>query len=80
MESPQATYFDLKGLTAYSSLSVSMLRDCINERGLPCYKLKGKILVKREDFDQWLERYRVNRKRDLDNIVDDIMGAIKGKV
>ena len=48
--------FDLKGLSVYSALAVPTLRDYIKTGSLPCFKVKGKILVKRSEFDRWLER------------------------
>jgi hypothetical protein len=39
-------YFDLQGLSAYSALGVGTLRDHIRCGSLPCFKVKGKILVK----------------------------------
>jgi hypothetical protein len=42
---------------------------------MPHFKLKGKILVKRSEFDGWLESFRVDRNQELNNIVD---GVIKG--
>ncbi len=67
--------FDLKGLSVYSSLSVSTLRQYIKD-GLPAYSLRGKILVRRSEFDRWLEKYRVTRGQDLSNLADDIMAEI----
>ncbi|MBU1023490.1 helix-turn-helix domain-containing protein, partial [bacterium] len=43
-------YFDLKGLEAYSALKVPTLRDYIKSGDLPCFKVKGKILIKRSEF------------------------------
>ena len=70
-------FFDLKGLSAYSCISVGSLRDYL-KTGLPYFKLKGKILVKRSEFDAWLERYRVNKKQDLNTLCDDILESLKG--
>jgi excisionase family DNA binding protein len=70
-------YFDLKGLSAYSALSVGTLRDHIRRGNLPYFKVKGKILVKRSEFDQWIENYRVNKKHDLDRIVNDVLDSLK---
>jgi hypothetical protein len=69
-------YFDLKGLSVYSAVSVGSLRDYV-KTGLPHFKLKGKILIKRSEFDNWLERYRVNKKKDLAGLVDDVMDSLK---
>ncbi|MFC1515629.1 helix-turn-helix domain-containing protein [Thermodesulfobacteriota bacterium] len=71
-------YFDLRGLSAYSSMGVSTLRDYINAGKLPCFKLKGKILIKKSEFDIWLEKYRLNKKQDLNSIVSDVLENLKG--
>lgn len=70
-------YFDLRGLSAYSAISVGSLRDYV-KTGLPHFKLKGKILVKKSEFDSWLERYRVNRTQNLNHLVDSVMSDIAG--
>ena len=70
-------FFDLKGLSAYSCISVGSLRDYL-KTGLPYFKLKGKILIKRSEFDLWIERYRVNRSLDIDNIVNGVMSDLSG--
>jgi len=55
-------FLSLKALAGYSSLSVRTLRHFIDElppeQALPCYRLPGKLLVRRSEFDAWLERYR----------------------
>jgi len=71
-------YFDLKGLSAYSAFGVATLRDYIRADALPCFKVKGKILVKKSEFDAWLERYRINQTQDLNSIVDGIMDSLGG--
>jgi len=68
--------FDLKGLSAYSSLGVGTLRDYLRA-GLPHFKVKGKILVRRSEFDQWLEGFRVDRKVDLDGLVDGVLRGFR---
>jgi len=70
-------YFDLKGLSVYSSLGVGTLRDYLKSGGLSYFKLRGKILIKRSEFDRWLERYRINQKQDLNNIVDEVLSSMK---
>jgi excisionase family DNA binding protein len=71
-------YFDLRGLSVYSALGVGTLRNYLKSGGLPFFKLRGKILIKRSEFDAWLEGYRVNRKQDLNNVVDEILTSLKG--
>lgn len=69
-------YFDLQGLSAYSSLSVSTLRDHIKSDGMPCYLVKGKILVRQSEFDKWIIHYRVNSDVDINKVVDDVIGSL----
>jgi len=73
----QDGYFDLKGLAAYSTLAVPTLRDHIRSGKLPCFKVKGKILIKKSEFDKWIEDYRMDKKRDLNAIVNDVVKSIK---
>ena len=68
--------FDLRGLAAYASLSVSSLRAHIRSNHLPAYQVHGKILVRKSEFDKWLSRFRVNRAQDLNRIADEIIGEI----
>ena len=69
-------FFDLRGLAAYSSLGVGTLRGYL-KCGLPFFKLRGKILVKRSEFDSWLEAYRVNRAKEINDIADDAISSLK---
>ena len=69
-------YFDLKGLSAYSSFGLSSLRLHIRENGLPCYLIRNdkgqvtKTLVKKSEFDHWMKkRWRDN----LNDVVDEVM-------
>lgn len=70
-------YFDLQGLSAYSSLGVGTLREHIRKGTLPCFKVKGKILVRRSEFDLWLEGHRMSKKKEIDSIVDDAIKDLK---
>lgn len=70
-------YFDLKGLSAYSALAVSTLRDYIRKGKLPCFKLEGKILVRRSDFDKWIDQFRTRREQDINGAVDDVFRSLK---
>ncbi len=70
-------YYDLRGLEAYSSLARGTLRDYL-KRDLPHYKLRGKILVRKSEFDKWIEKYRLNKKRDIEDMVDGMMNDLEG--
>ncbi|MBW1916291.1 MAG: helix-turn-helix domain-containing protein [Deltaproteobacteria bacterium] len=69
-------YMDLKGLSAYAAMSVGSLRDYIRSDALPCFKIKGKLLIKRSEFDQWIEKYRIHRSQDINRLVDRVMNDL----
>ena len=79
-ETFEKVYLDLKGLSAYSSLSVSTLRDHIKANNLPHYSVKGKILVKRSEFDKWMQRYRQVKDVDINRIVDEVMARHRAEI
>ncbi len=66
-------YFDLKSLSEYCSLGVSTLRDHIKSRDLPCFKLGGKVLIKKSEFDEWILKFRENKKDEIENIADEVI-------
>ncbi|MFI5342040.1 MAG: helix-turn-helix domain-containing protein [Candidatus Methylomirabilales bacterium] len=74
---PLDPYMDLKALSQYSSISVRKLRDLLKEplRPLPCYRVDGKILVRRSDFDRWMEAYRYTP--DLTKLVDEVVAEFR---
>ena len=59
---PLDCYLDLPALAEYSCMSERSLRDYINavRHPLPAYRPggKGKLLVKRSEFDRWLARWK----------------------
>ncbi len=71
-------YLSLKALSTYAGLSVRRLRDCLHDRQcpLPCYRIGGKILIRKSDFDTWALHFR----QDTDSItavVDEIMQGLE---
>ena len=60
METQADQFFDLSALSAYSSLPVPTLRDYLKQDDLPHYKLRGKIIVRKSEFDEWLRQHRVD--------------------
>lgn len=75
-------YFDLRGLSAYSSMGISTLRYHIRENELPAFKIPGKkdrtgkILVKRSEFDSWIERFRGNDFVDIEAIANELVKGV----
>lgn len=73
-------YLSLKGLAQYSGLSVRSLRDRLADRTrpMPHYRVGGKILVRRTDFDAWVSQFKVSHARvSIDTLVDDVVGAMR---
>lgn len=76
-------WLGLRQLTQYADISERTLRAWIYSRTdpLPAAKVSGKVLVRKTDFDKYLERHRVKplHSIDLDSIVRDVMkGAARG--
>jgi len=72
-------YFDLKTLATYSCSSVRWLRDRLVDRThpLPHYRVGGKLLVKRDEFESWMAAYRVLCPSDeLSQIVESVVADI----
>jgi hypothetical protein len=55
-------YLNLHSLSEYADIPIPTLRDHIRGMKLPCYKVKGKILVKQSEFDSWIGSFRVNQE------------------
>jgi hypothetical protein len=56
-------YMGLKALAVYSGLIVRKLKQLIDRDpadALPCYRVDGRVLVRRSDFDAWMQCYRVS--------------------
>jgi excisionase family DNA binding protein len=75
-------FLSLRALAAYSGLSVRKLRDYLElppDQALPCYRVGGKILVRRSEFDAWMERYRSRGRPELARTLKEL-GLDKGDV
>ena len=71
-------YLPLKALAAYSGLSVRTLRSYQVHRGrpMPYYRVGGRVLVRRSEFDAWMRAFRVEQSTSVDAIVADVMAGI----
>jgi excisionase family DNA binding protein len=70
-------YLDLQKLSEYSSLAVPTLRDYIKRGTLPHYRLLGKIVIKKSEFDGWIQQFRVDKRDDLEDLVEEAISALK---
>lgn len=75
-------YLDLKTLAVYSSCSVRWLRDRLVDRicPLPHHRVGGKILVRKDDFDAWMQHFRTAETSSaLGTLVDDVLSSLYSK-
>jgi excisionase family DNA binding protein len=73
-------YLSLKALSVYSGLSVRTLRGYLADafRPLPHYRVGGKILVSRAEFDEWVRQFRVQVvAASVAALVDDVVGELR---
>jgi hypothetical protein len=53
-------YFSISALASHSTLSARLLRSFLTapDHPLPHYRVGGRVLVKRSDFDAWIQIFR----------------------
>lgn len=73
-------WFDLKALTQYASVSERTVREWVHRAAdpLPAVRVGTKILVRRAEFDRWLERHRLD-PIDLGRIVEEMVSDLVGR-
>jgi hypothetical protein len=65
----------LTELAKYSGLSVRTLRTYLDGapgEALPCFRVGGKIVVKRSEFDAWMEQFRSRGRPSLARAMQDL--------
>ena len=72
-------YLPLRALAGYAGLSVRRLRALLDDPGhpLPCYRIGGKILVRRSEYDVWVARYRREGRDDVDRVVAEVLQVFR---
>jgi hypothetical protein len=78
LASPADPYLSLRAVVAYSGLGLRTLRARLSDvdHPLPCYRVGGKILVRRSEFDAWVARYRQVGPAEVTRVVTDILGTL----
>jgi hypothetical protein len=78
VSTPLDPFLSLRALAAYSGLGARKLRDYLTDplHPLPCYRVGGKILVRRSEFDAWIARYRQLGRPDVDRLVADALSGL----
>lgn len=77
---PDDRYLSLRSLATYAGLSIRTLRGYLGRRHapLPHYRIGGKILVRRSEFDRWASEFKVERPLvDLDAVVSDVVRGLR---
>lgn len=74
-------YLSLKALAGFSGLCVRTLRELLTRpfAPLPSYRVGGKILVKRSEFDAWMGQFRQRDALDLDSIAASAIREIRAE-
>lgn len=80
-ENVKKEYMTLSELSDYSGISIKSLRLYINSNrieSLPHFRIgtRGKILVKVNDFNQWMEQYKVGITKDTSGLVSSMVESI----
>jgi excisionase family DNA binding protein len=78
MDSSTDCFMPLRRLAKYAGLSVRTLRGHLSRpvNSLPHYKVGGKILVRRSEFDQWLGQFKIDHDNaDIDALFNDVLTA-----
>jgi excisionase family DNA binding protein len=76
LTAPADPYLSLAKLAEYSGLSRRTLRKFLDRnppaQALPCYRLDGKVLVRRSDFDTFMEQYRTQGRPGLVRVLREL--------
>jgi excisionase family DNA binding protein len=73
-------FLSLRALASYAGLSVRTLRHHLAHPAhpLPHYRIGGKILVRRSEFDAWIAAHRRIGLADVSGIVDEVLRSVTG--
>jgi hypothetical protein len=73
-------FLSLRALASYACVSIRKLREHLNDptHPLPHYRVGGKIVVRRSEFDAWMAAYRRVGHTDIGGIVDSVMRDLRG--
>ena len=77
--SPADPYLPLRDLADYSGLSVRTLRGFLRTpaNSLPHFRVRGRILVRRSDFDAWMLAFRRIDSEALNGLIDDVLSSLR---
>jgi Helix-turn-helix domain len=68
-------YLTLEALATYSGMPQRALRRAINaapDLALPCYRIGTRIVVRRSEFDRWVEQHRHRGRPSLEKALAEL--------
>ena len=79
ISTPMDPFMSLRILASYSCVSVRKLRGYLQDpvHPMPHYRVGGKIVVRRSEFDAWMAAYRRVGQADVEGIVDAVMRDLR---
>ncbi len=73
-------YLSKKQAADYLSISLSFIERLMAEEALPFYRVKRKILLRKHEIDQWIERYwERGESQDLKKLADEAVRKVLEK-
>ena len=71
-------YLPLKRLSSYAGLSVRTLRSHLRDavHPLPHYRVGGKVLVRRSDYDAWAAQFRARDSSIVDQTLSRLLKGL----
>jgi excisionase family DNA binding protein len=78
ISAPLDPFLTLKALADYSGISVRKLREYLEDpvHPLPHYRVGGKVLVRRSEFDAWMAHFRRVGRAEVDQIVAEVLDGL----
>lgn len=78
VSTPLDPFLSLRALAGYTGLSVRKLRQHLDDltHPLPSYRVGGKIVVRRSEFDGWVARYRHQGAVGVEDIVREVLSEL----
>jgi predicted DNA-binding transcriptional regulator AlpA len=72
-------FLTLKALVAYSGIGLRKLYEYLTdaEHPLPHYRVGGKIVVRRSEFDAWITAYRHIGRTDVAKIAESVLSGLR---
>jgi predicted DNA-binding transcriptional regulator AlpA len=72
-------FLTLRALVAYSGIGLRKLYEYLTdaEHPLPHYRVGGKIVVRRSEFDAWIAAYRHVGRIDVDKMTEGVLSGLR---